>query len=107
MIRNQEAALHYQKSEYPLDYTKTAGSPTANPQEDGADSLADRLNKATDETQEAAAKVAEQVREFTEKSQEAFDRLMPTIEKSLKERPLATLALASVAAFALGALLKK
>ena len=51
---SQEAALHYQKAEYPLDYTKTASSQTANPQDDGADSLADRLNKATNETQEAA-----------------------------------------------------
>ena len=99
--------MHFEKSEYPLDYTKTASSQTANPQDDGADSLANRLNKATDETQEASVKVAEQVREFTEKSQEAFDRLMPSVEKSLKERPLATLALASIVAFALGALLKK
>ena len=99
--------MHYQKSEYPLDYTKTEIPQAANPQATGADGLADRLDKATDETQEAAAKVAEQVKEFTEKSQEALNRLMPSIEKSLKERPLATLALASVAAFALGALLKK
>jgi uncharacterized protein YlxW (UPF0749 family) len=99
--------LHYQKSEYPLDYTKPASTPTANRQDHGADSLADRLSKATDDTQEAAAKVAEQVKELTEKSQEAFDRLVPSIEKAMKERPLATLALASIAAFAAGVLLKK
>ena len=99
--------MHYQKSEYPLDYTKTEIPQAANPQATGADGLADRLNKATDETQEAAAMVAEQIKEFTEKSQEVFDRLAPSIEKVMKERPLATLALASVAAFALGALMKK
>ena len=99
--------MHYQKSEYPLDYTKTASAPTARPQDHGADSLADRLGKATDDTQEAAAKVAERVSELTERSQEAFDRLIPSFEKSLKERPIATLALASVAAFVLGMLLKK
>jgi ElaB/YqjD/DUF883 family membrane-anchored ribosome-binding protein len=99
--------LHYHKSEYPLDYTKTASAPTANPQDHGADSLADRLEKATDDTQEAAAKVVEQDKQFTEKSQEAFDRLAPSIEKAMKERPIATLAIASVAAFAQGILLKK
>jgi hypothetical protein len=99
--------LHYQKSEYPLDYTKPASTPTANRQDHGADSLADRLSKATDDTQEAGAKVAEQVKELTGKSQEAFDRLVPSIEKAMKERPLATLALASIAAFAAGVLLKK
>ena len=103
----QEAALHYQKSEYPLDYTKTAIPETGNPQDTGADSLVDRLDKATDETQEVAEKVAEQVKEFSEKAQEALNKLMPSVEKSLKEHPLATLALASVAAFALGALFKK
>jgi ElaB/YqjD/DUF883 family membrane-anchored ribosome-binding protein len=65
------------------------------------------LSKATDDTQEAAAKVAEQVKQFTEKSQEAFDRLAPSIEKAMKERPIATLAIAAVAAFAFGILLKK
>jgi ElaB/YqjD/DUF883 family membrane-anchored ribosome-binding protein len=99
--------LHYQKSEYPLDYTKTASAPSGHPQDHGADSLADRLNKATDGTQEAADRVAEQVRELSEKSQEAFDRLVPSIEKAMKERPIATLAVASLAAFALGILFKK
>jgi hypothetical protein len=81
IVDPQEAALHYQKSEYPLDYTKTASASTARPHDHGADSLADRLGKATDGTQEAADRVAERVRELTEKSQEAFDSLVPSIER--------------------------
>ena len=99
--------MHYQKSEYPLDYTKTASAPSGHPQGHGIDSLADRLNNAADGTQEAADRVAEQIRELTEKSQDVFDRLVPSIEKVMKERPLATLALAAIAAFAAGVLLKK
>ena len=95
--------MRHQISEYPLDYTKTE-IPQAKA---AAGDLADRLDAARDKTDEAATKVAEQVNELTEEAKNAFDRLLPSVEKSLKERPLATLALISMAAFALGAVLKK
>ena len=95
--------MHQQISEYPLDYTKTEI-----PQVKASnDDLADRLDAARDKTDQAATKVAKQVSELTEEAKNAFDRLLPSVEKSLKERPIATLALISVAAFALGAVLKK
>jgi uncharacterized protein YjbJ (UPF0337 family) len=95
--------MHHQISEYPLDYTKTEI-----PQAKAATGdLADRLDRARGKTDEAASKVTDQVSELTEEAKNAFDRLLPSVEKSLKERPLATLALISIAAFALGALVKK
>jgi hypothetical protein len=101
----EEASVHRQISEYPLDYTKTELPPLK--AASGSDSLADRLEIETTKTDAAVDKVAEQVNELTDKAQDAFARLLPSIEKSLKEQPLATLAFASVAAFALGAVLKK
>lgn len=95
--------MHYQISEYPLDYTRTE-IPRAN---SSTNDLVDRLDAARDKTDAAAAKVAEQVDELAEEARSAFGRLVPSVEKSLKERPLATLALISVAAFALGAMMKK
>jgi len=95
--------MHYQISEYPLDYSKTEIAQGKNSNAD----LADRLDTARDKTDEAAAMVAEQVKELTDQAQNAFNGLMPSVEKSLKERPIATLALISVAAFALGAVMKK
>ena len=95
--------MHHQISEYPLDYTKTEI-----PQAKAATGdLADRLDAARDKTDEAATKVAEQVSELAEEAKNAFERLLPSVENSLKERPFATLALISMAAFALGAVLKK
>lgn len=95
--------MHYQVSEYPLDYTKTdvPRSKISN------DDLAERLDTAREQTDAAAAKVAEQVSELTEEAKSAFGRLLPSAEKSLRDRPVATLALIAVAAFALGAMMKK
>jgi hypothetical protein len=95
--------MHHQISEYPLDYTRTE-IPQAKA---SSDDLAERLDAARDKTDQAATKVTEQVSELTEEAKNAFDRLLPSVEKSLKEWPLATLALISVAAFALGAVWKK
>jgi hypothetical protein len=95
--------MHHQISESPLDYTRTE-IPQAKA---SSDDLAERLDAARDKTDEAATRVAEQVSELTEEAKNAFDWLLPSVEKSLKERPLATLAMISVAAFALGAVWKK
>ena len=99
--------MHYQKPEYPLDYTRTEINQATSSNDNGSDSLTDRLNRATDETREAADKVAEQVKDLTERGQGLLNSLMPSVERSLKEQPLATLALVSVAAFTLGTVWKR
>jgi ElaB/YqjD/DUF883 family membrane-anchored ribosome-binding protein len=46
-------------------------------------------------------------REYGEKAQKAVEDFKPFVEKSLKDQPMATLAVAAVIGFALGALWKK
>ena len=91
-----------QRSDYPLDYSK---GPAAKDQQ--AESTMDRVKDAAAETQEYAGKIVDQAGEYGNKAQEAARNFKPYVEKSMKEQPKATLALASVVGFVLGALWKK
>ena len=51
--------------------------------------------------------VADQVREYTDQAQAAAKNFKPFVEKSMKEQPMATLAVAALIGAALGALWKK
>ena len=90
------------RSDYPLDYT-TRADQTART----ADTTADRLENLANKAQDAAERVAEQARDYGEKAQEAARNFKPFVEKSMKEKPMGTLAVAAVIGFALGALWKK
>jgi len=57
--------------------------------------------------QEIASKVGQQIRECAERAQDAARNFKPYLEKSMKEQPMATLVVASVIGFVLGALWKK
>ena len=72
-----------------------------------ADSATDQLKQVSDSAQDMAGKVAEQAREYGEKAQQAAKNFKPYVEKSMKEQPMQTLALASVIGFVLGALWKR
>jgi len=85
-----------QKAGYPLDYSK--GS---------ADAGKDRVREMADVAEEIAGKVAEHAREYGEKAQEAVKNFKPYVDKSMKERPMATLGIAAIIGFVLGALWKK
>ena len=91
-----------QRADYPLDYSK-------GPNDEGRDdeSAMDQVKDAAAQAQEYAGKVADQAREYGEKAQEAARNFKPYVEKSMKERPMETLAVASVIGFVLGALWKK
>ena len=94
-----------QRSDYPLDYSK---GPAAKDQQ--AESTMDRVKDAAAETQEYAGKIVDHAREYGNKAQEAARVLglrLHIVQKSMKEQPKATLALASVVGFVLGALWKK
>jgi ElaB/YqjD/DUF883 family membrane-anchored ribosome-binding protein len=71
------------------------------------ESTLDRMKDAAVEAQEYAGSVAEQARAYGEKAQQAARDFKPYVEKSMKEQPLATLAVVSVVGFVLGALWKK
>jgi len=98
-----------QKADYPLDYTNGTGTDkTAKDRlRDIADNAGDQLKSAADTAQDYAGKVAEQAREYGEKAQDAMREVKPFVEKSMKEQPMGTLAVAAVIGFALGALWKK
>jgi ElaB/YqjD/DUF883 family membrane-anchored ribosome-binding protein len=91
-----------QRSEYPLDYSKGQAE-----RDKGAEGTMDRVKDAAADAREYAGKVADQAREYGEKAQEAARDFKPYVEKSMKERPMQTLAFASVIGFVLGALWKK
>jgi ElaB/YqjD/DUF883 family membrane-anchored ribosome-binding protein len=96
-----------QKSEYPLDYTKSSVDAGKDQLRDMADVASDKLKNVTDSAEEIAGKVAEHAREYGEKAQDAVKNFKPYVDKSMKEQPMATLAVASVIGFVLGALWKK
>jgi ElaB/YqjD/DUF883 family membrane-anchored ribosome-binding protein len=91
-----------QRAEYPLDYSK--GPDGKGPRDE---STMDQVNDAAAQAQEYVGKVADRAREYGEKAQEAARNFKPFAEKSMKERPMETLAVASVIGFVLGALWRK
>jgi ElaB/YqjD/DUF883 family membrane-anchored ribosome-binding protein len=93
--------MSQQRSDYPLNYNKGP----ANNQH--GDSTMDRVKDAAADVQDYAGRVADQAREYGEKAQEAVREFKPYVEKSMKEQPMATLAVAAVIGFVLGALWKK
>jgi ElaB/YqjD/DUF883 family membrane-anchored ribosome-binding protein len=94
-----------QSAEYPLDYSKIS-----NPKDqlrDMVDKASNNLKGAADSAQELAGRVTEQAREYGNKAQEAAQEFKPFVEKSVRDQPMATLAVAAVIGFVLGALWKK
>jgi ElaB/YqjD/DUF883 family membrane-anchored ribosome-binding protein len=89
----------------PLDYAKGPahrdGSPAA------AEATMDRVEAAAARSQERAGKISEQMRECGSKAQDAARNFQPFVRKSMREQPMATLAVASLLGFVLGALWKK
>ena len=72
-----------------------------------ADKAADKFRDVADQAEQIASRVAEQGREAGDKMQEVAGNLKDAVDKSLKDQPLATLALAAALGFVLGALWKK
>jgi ElaB/YqjD/DUF883 family membrane-anchored ribosome-binding protein len=100
-----------QRADFPLDHsngTAPHSEPTAADRlREMANDAGDRLQHVADDAQEMAARVGEQAREYGEKARQAVEEFKPFVEKSLKEQPMTTLAVAAAIGFALGALWKK
>jgi ElaB/YqjD/DUF883 family membrane-anchored ribosome-binding protein len=96
---------------YPLDYTqgpdRIAAQKAKERLREMAEGATEQLKSVTDNSDEIAANAAEQARVYGEKAQELAKKFKPYVEKSMKEQPMATLAVAAAIAFALGALVKK
>jgi len=66
----------------------------------------DQVERVTQDVGSAARSVAEQGRQAKDQVQVVADNFRTAVEKSIKEQPLATLALAAGAGFIMGALWK-
>lgn len=72
-----------------------------------ADQATDKFRDVADQAEHLAGRVAEQGREVRQNVQEVAGNLKGAVDKSLKDQPMATLAMAAVIGFVLGALWKK
>ena len=70
------------------------------------DKATDQLGKAADQAEKMANRVADQGREAGESVQEVAGNFKDAVHKSVKDQPMATLAMAAAVAFVLGALWK-
>src|SRR5215467_6455610 len=66
----------------------------------------DQFGKAADQAERMANRVAEQGREAGERMQEVAGNMKGALDKSVKDQPMATLAVAAMVGFVLGALWK-
>ena len=72
-----------------------------------ADKATDTFRDVADQAEHFASRVTEQGREASEKVEEVAGNLKGAVDKSLKDQPLTTLAMAAVLGFILGAIWKK
>jgi len=70
------------------------------------DKATDQIGRVADQAEAVASRVADQGREAGESVQEVAGNLKGAIDKSVKDQPMATLAVAAAAGFVLGALWK-
>ena len=66
----------------------------------------DQFSKTADQAERIANRIAEQGREASERMQEVAGNFKGAVDKSIKDQPMATLAMAGVVGFVLGALWK-
>ena len=66
----------------------------------------DQFGRAADQAEEVANRVAEQGRQTAERVQEVAGNVKGTVSRSMKDQPMATLAVAAIIGFVLGALWK-
>jgi ElaB/YqjD/DUF883 family membrane-anchored ribosome-binding protein len=92
--------MTHQDAGYPAGYSKGSADP-------GKDRLREMADTATDKVKDVAQSAEEMVGKFAEQAQEAINQFKPYVEKSMKEQPMATLGVAAVIGFVLGALWKK
>jgi ElaB/YqjD/DUF883 family membrane-anchored ribosome-binding protein len=71
-----------------------------------AESAADQVGRAAGTVEEVASKAAAQGREAGQQVQEVAGNIKNAVDKSVKDQPMATLALIAAVGFVLGALWK-
>ena len=79
---------------------------SSDPMSDLKEKATDQFGKAADQAERMANRVAEQGRDAGDRVQEVAGNFKDALDKSLKEQPMATLAMAAILGFVLGALWK-
>jgi ElaB/YqjD/DUF883 family membrane-anchored ribosome-binding protein len=70
------------------------------------DEATDQFKKVADRTEDMVAGAAEQMRDVGDRAGEVAGNFKSAIDKSVKEQPMATLAMAAAVGFVLGAIWK-
>lgn len=70
------------------------------------DKATDAIGRVADQAENIASRVAEQGREVGDKVQEVAGNIKAAVDKSVKDQPMATLAVVAALGFVLGALWK-
>jgi ElaB/YqjD/DUF883 family membrane-anchored ribosome-binding protein len=89
------------------EYEASRGAGTTERLETMTDKATDQFRHLGDRAEDVAARIAERGRDTGERMQEVADNLKGAVDKSVKNQPMATLALAAIAGFVLGALWKR
>jgi ElaB/YqjD/DUF883 family membrane-anchored ribosome-binding protein len=71
-----------------------------------ADKATDQFQRAADSVEDAAGRIAQQGRAAGEQMQEVAGNIKGAVDKSVKDQPMATLAVVAALGFVLGALWK-
>src|SRR5215471_9655240 len=96
-LDQQRGALPMAQSSY--------GRPS-DPMSDLKEKATDQFGKAADQAERMANRVAEQGRDAGDRMQEVAGHFKGALDKSVSEQPMATLAMAAILGFVLGALWK-
>jgi ElaB/YqjD/DUF883 family membrane-anchored ribosome-binding protein len=83
------------------------GQSTQEGLENMADKATEQFRHYADRAQDAAGRAAERGRDAGERVQDVAGNFKGAVDKSVKEQPMATLALAAIAGFLLGALWRR
>ena len=78
----------------------------SDPVSDLKDKATDQFKRVADQAEDVATRVAEHGREAGERVQEVAGNIKGAVDKSVKDQPMATLAMVAVVGFVLGALWK-
>jgi ElaB/YqjD/DUF883 family membrane-anchored ribosome-binding protein len=93
-------------SSYPGSATHDIKEKATDQFEKLADKATDQFKSVADKAEHVASRVAEQGREAGERMQEVAGNFKGAVDRSVKDQPMATLAMAAVVGFVLGALWK-
>jgi ElaB/YqjD/DUF883 family membrane-anchored ribosome-binding protein len=87
-------------------YSNETARSTSDRASDFADNANQQIDRALDRAENVARQVADQGREATERVGEVAGNIKVAVDKSVKDQPMATLAVAAAVGFVMGALWK-